>query len=58
MFGQLPSQVLATGTMFDIQVANALAEWENELMNPNKKSTEGADLTQEQMMAMIKAVRK
>ena len=55
MFGQLPSYVLANGNMFDLVVANTLAEWENGLMNPDKKAT--PHLSQQEMMNMIKAVR-
>lgn len=60
MFGQLPSQVLANGTMFDIQVANTLAEWENRMISGNnageKKLT--PQMSQEEMMAMLKAVKQ
>lgn len=56
MFGQLPSHILANGTMFDIMVANTLAEYENKLMNPNGSSSV-PEPSQEEMMNMIKAVR-
>lgn len=54
MFGQLPSHVLENGTMFDILVANTLAEYENSLLNPSKP---GHDLSQEQMLEMLRAAR-
>lgn len=55
MFGQLPSHVITNGTTFDILVANTLAEYENNLMNPE---TAVPKLTEQEMMAMLKAARE
>lgn len=54
MYGQLPSYVLENATMFDLMVANALAEYESNLLSGNKPVP---DLSQEQMMEMIKNAR-
>jgi hypothetical protein len=56
MFGQLPSYVLANGSVFDIMVANTLAEYENNILNGNNQKPT-PQLSQEEMMNMIKAVR-
>lgn len=56
-FGQLPSYVMANGTTFDILVANALADWENKVMNGETTKPAGHNLSQQEMMNMIKAVR-
>lgn len=56
MYGQLPSYVLDHGTTFDILVANTLAEYENSLLNSGGKPV--PHLSQDEMMDMIKAVRK
>jgi hypothetical protein len=55
-FGQLPSYVLANGTMFDISVANALAEFEKKAMDPNYKPA--PNLNEEQMKEMLKRTRE
>lgn len=55
MYGQLPSYVLANGTIFDLIVTEALAEYESKLMDPLAKKQK--EMSQEEMMAMIKAVR-
>lgn len=57
MYGQLPSYILANATTFDILVTNALAKYEKELVDGVSKP-ETPELTQEQMYAMIKAVKE
>lgn len=56
MFGQLPSHIIANGTTFDMLVANTLAEYEYDLMNPDQKP-KTPELSQEEMMNMIKSVK-
>lgn len=56
MYGQLPSYVLANGTVFDLLVTDALAEYERKLTNPGALPP-APKLSQEQMMTMIKAAR-
>lgn len=51
MYGQLPSNVLQNGTLYDIVVSNALAEWENQ-------SKSSPNLSQDEMIEMIKRVKK
>jgi hypothetical protein len=56
MYGQLPSYVLEHGTTFDILATNALAEYEQSLLNSGGKVV--PHLSQQEMMDMIKAVRQ
>jgi hypothetical protein len=62
-YGQLPSSVMQNGSTFDLAVIDLAFKWERiqreRANNPNYKPEKPkANLTQEQMRAMIQAVRK
>lgn len=56
MYGQLPSYILAHATVYDLVVADALAEYEQRLANPGM-APKAPKLSQEEMRNMIKAAR-
>ena len=58
MYGQLPSQVEANATTFDIMVYDVMMSWEEHQRNQAEGKLETPKLTQEEMMAMIEKVRK
>jgi hypothetical protein len=58
MYGQLPSHIKANATIFDMQVTNAVLVWEKEQYDKANGNVVEHNLSQEEMMAMIKAARK
>jgi hypothetical protein len=57
MYGQLPSQVQANATTFDIMVYDVMMSWEEHQRNQSEGKLETPKLTQEQMIAMIEKTR-
>ena len=61
-YGLLPSEVLSRASTFDLAVIDASAKWENYRHERANKTNKGvpvaADLSQEQMMAMIRQVKE
>lgn len=58
MYGQLPSYVRDNATTFDMLVTNTLLAWENEQYDKASGKTSTPQLSEEQMKAMIKAVKE
>lgn len=57
MYGQLPSQVEANATTFDIMVYDVMMSWEEHQRNQSEGKLETPKLSQEQMMAMMNKVK-
>jgi thiamine biosynthesis lipoprotein ApbE len=58
LYGQLPSYVRDNATTFDITVTSAVLAWEKEQYDKANGVPPTQNLSQEQMKAMIKTVRK
>jgi len=57
MYGQLPSQVQANATTFDIMVYDVMMSWEEHQRNQAEGKLETPKLSLEQMMAMMEKAR-
>jgi hypothetical protein len=57
MYGQLPSTVLATATTYDLMVMDTLMTWENQQLDKASGKPQTPQLSQEQMMEMVKSVK-
>jgi hypothetical protein len=62
-YGKLPSEIMATATTFDMTVGQTAVEYENYCYEREKRKAEGVaepagNLTQEQMLEMIKKVKE
>jgi hypothetical protein len=57
MYGQLPSYVRDNATIYDIMVTNTLLAWENEQYEKANGKQSVPELSQDEMLAMIKSVR-
>ena len=59
-YGKLPSQVLAEATTFDLAVLDISAKWERYQHDKanGKLKPAGADLSQDEMLAMLQRVRE
>ena len=58
MYGQLPSQVQANATTFDIMVYDVMMSWEEYQQNKAEGKNPAPELSQEQMLAAIERVKK
>lgn len=56
-YGILPSQALKLGNTIDIRCAIVAIEYENYLNSKARDETNSADLSQEDMLAMMQQVR-
>jgi hypothetical protein len=57
MYGQLPSYVMANATTYDMLVTDALLSWEHEQYERAQGRTPVPNLTQEEMIAMLKQAK-
>jgi hypothetical protein len=59
MYGQLPSTVRDSATIYDLHVANVMISWENEQMRIARGEPKSVpEPTQQEMMDMIRRVRE
>jgi hypothetical protein len=57
MYGQLPSDVKARATTYDMLVSDALLSWEQEQYDKAQGKVPTKDLSQEEMKAMLDRVK-
>jgi hypothetical protein len=58
MYGQLPSYVKEHATLYDMRVTSAVLAWEQEQYDKASGKPSTPKLSQEDMKAMLKRVRK
>jgi hypothetical protein len=59
MYGQLPSYVRDTATIYDLTVADVMVSWESQKIEEMKGGIKAPPkLSQEQMQAMLDRVKK
>ena len=57
LYGQLPSYVRDNATIYDLSVANVMTSWENKRMAELNGEKTVPNLSQEEMMTMLKQAR-
>jgi hypothetical protein len=58
LYGQLPSYVKGNATTFDIRVTSTMLAWEKEQYDKAAGVPSAPELSQVEMLAMIKSVRE
>jgi len=57
-YGQLPHQVREHASIYDLMVTNVLVSWENKQIDQLSGNNKVPDMSQEEMMAILKKAKQ